>query len=99
MGQGGTFTVDYQSESYSQCIPAEAVYSESNRSYVYVVRIQQGILGEELAAEKRYVTVEKTGDRYAALSDGTLKEGEEVIVSTTKELQDGEVIRYRLQEK
>lgn len=99
MGQGGTFTVDYQSESYSQCIPAEAVYSESNRSYVYVVRIQQGILGEELAAEKRYVTVEKTGDRYAALSDGTLKEGEEVIVSTTKELQDGEVIRYRLQEE
>ena len=52
MGQGGIFTVDYQSESYSQCVPAEAVYTENGRSYVYVVRRQQGILGEELAAER-----------------------------------------------
>lgn len=99
MGQGGIFTVDYQSESYSQCVPAEAVYTENGRSYVYVVRRQQGILGEELAAEKRYVTVEETGDRYAALAEGSLKEGEEVVVSTTKALKDGEVIRYRLKEE
>lgn len=99
MGQGGIFTVDYQSESYSQCVPAEAVYTENGRSYVYVVRRQQGILGEELAAEKRYVTVEETGDRYAALAEGSLKEGEEAVVSTTKALKDGEVIRYRLKEE
>lgn len=99
MGQGGIFTVDYQSESYSQCVPAEAVYTENGRSYVYVVRRQQGILGEELAAEKRYVTVEENGDRYAALAEGSLKEGEEVVVSTTKALKDGEVIRYRLKEE
>ena len=99
MGQGGIFTVDYQSESYSQCVPAEAVYTENGRSYVYVVRRQQGILGEEMAAEKRYVTVEETGDRYAALAEGSLKEGEEVVVSTTKALKDGEVIRYRLKEE
>ena len=99
MGQGGIFTVDYQSESYSQCVPAEAVYTENGRSYVYVVRRQQGILGEELAAEKRYVTVEENGDRYAALAEGSLKEGEEVVVSTTKALKDGGVIRYRLKEE
>ena len=99
MGQGGIFTVDYQSESYSQCVPAEAVYTENGRSYVYVVRRQQGILGEELAAEKRYVMVEENGDRYAALAEGSLKEGEEVVVSTTKALKDGEVIRYRLKEE
>lgn len=99
MGQGGIFTVDYQSESYSQCVPAEAVYTENGRSYVYVVRRQQGILGEELASEKRYVTVEENGDRYAALAEGSLKEGEEVVVSTTKALKDGEVIRYRLKEE
>lgn len=99
MGQSGRFTVDYQSESYSQCVPVEAVYTENNRSYIYVVRPQQGILGKELAAEKRYVTVEETGDQYAALAQGTLEEGEEVIVSTTKALEDGEVIRYRLKEE
>lgn len=98
MGQSGSFTVDYQSESYSSCIPVEAVYEENNRNYIYVVRPQQGILGEELAAEKRYVTVKEAGDRYAALAEGALEEGEQVIVSTTKALKDGEVIRYRLKE-
>lgn len=99
MGQSGSFTVDYQSESYSSCIPVEAVYEENNRNYIYVVRPQQGILGEELAAEKRYVTVKEAGDRYAALAEGALEEGEQIIVSTTKALKDGEVIRYRLKER
>lgn len=98
MGQSGSFTVDYQSESYSSCIPVEAVYEENNRNYIYVVRPQQGILGEELAAEKRYVTVKESGDRYAALAEGSLAEEEQIIVSTTKALKDGEVIRYRLKE-
>lgn len=99
MGQSGSFAVDYQSESYSSCIPVEAVYEENNRNYIYVVRPQQGILGEELAAEKRYVTVKEAGDRYAALAEGALEEGEQIIVSTTKALKDGEVIRYRLKER
>lgn len=98
MGQSGSFAVDYQSESYSSCVPVEAVYEENNRNYIYVVRPQQGILGEELAAEKRYVTVKESGDRYAALAEGSLAEGEQIIVSTTKALKDGEVIRYRLKE-
>lgn len=98
MGQSGSFTVDYQSESYASCVPVEAVYEENNRNYIYVVRPQQGILGEELAAEKRYVTVKEAGDRYAALAEGALEEGEQIIVSTTKALKDGEVIRYRLKE-
>lgn len=51
MGQDGMFTVDYQSESDSQCVPVEAVYTENSRYYIYVVRKQQGILGEELGGE------------------------------------------------
>lgn len=96
MGESGTFSVNYQSRSYSQCIPVNALYEENSRHYIYVVRRQQGILGEELAAEKRFVTVQEKGDSYAALSDGTLAEGEEVILTSTKQLSDGTVVRYRL---
>lgn len=98
MGESGTFRVNYQSRPYYQCIPVNALHGENQRFYIYVVRRQQGILGEELAAEKRFVNVLEQGDSYAALADGTLAEGEEVIVSSTKDLTDGAVVRYRLQE-
>lgn len=95
MGQSGTMSVSKQSQSYGQCIPAGALYTEGRHSYVYVVRVQKGILGEELAAEKRFVNVEDQNEKYAALAEGTLAEGEKVITSTTKPLEDGAVVRYK----
>lgn len=96
IGQSGTFVVTWQSESYSRCIPLNAIQEENQRKFIYVVRRQQGILGEELAAEKRFVTVQEEGDSYAALDPSDLEDGEEVIVASTKALADGDVVRYRL---
>lgn len=99
MGQNGSFTVDYQSKTYQQCIPVNALYEDNKRYYIYVVRRQQGILGEELAAEKRFVEVQEQGDSYAALGENSLADGEEVILTATKSLSDGVVVRYRLKEQ
>lgn len=96
MGQSGTMTVDSHSESYGQVIPAEVLHAEKDKYFIYVVRAQMGILGEELAAEKRFVTVLDQNEKYAALEDGTLAEGEEVILSSSKALEDGDVVRYGL---
>lgn len=96
MGQSGTMSVTKQSPSYGQCIPAGALHTEDQRSYIYVVRAQTGILGEELAAEKRFVNVEDQNDKYVALEEGTLEEGEKVIIFSTKPLEDGTVVRYGL---
>lgn len=96
MGQSGTMTVDSHSESFLQCILVNALHTEKDKTFIYVVRSQMGILGEELAAEKRFVKVVDQNDKYAALEDGTLAEGEEVIVSSSKALEDGDVVRYGL---
>ncbi len=96
MGESGTFVVSWQSESYPCCVPADLVYEEKGRHYIYVVRRQQGILGEEMVAEKRYVKVVEEGDSYAALEGGALADGEEVIASATKEIKDQAVVRYRI---
>lgn len=96
MGQSGTMTAELKTGSFSQCIPAAALYSEDKRYYIFVVREQEGILGKELAAEKRYVSVTDQNDRYAALADGSLAKGEKVIVTTTSALADGEAVKYRL---
>lgn len=96
IGATGSFSTLWQSDTYQCCVPVNAVHAEGQRNYVYVVRRQQGILGEELAAEKRFVTVKEKGDSVWALDDLDVAEGEEVIVSSTKELADGDVVRYRL---
>ncbi len=96
MGESGTFVVSWQSESYPCCVPSNLVYAEKERHYIYVVRRQQGILGEEMVAEKRYVKVLEEGDSYAALEGDALTEGEEVIASSTKEIKDQTVVRYRI---
>lgn len=96
MGQSGTMTVDSHSESFLQCILVNALHTEKDKTFIYVVRSQMGILGEELAAEKRFVKVVDQNDKYAALEDGNLAEGEEVIVSSSKALEDGDVVRYGL---
>ncbi len=96
MGESGTFALSWQSQSYPCCVLATAVHEENHRKYIYVVRRQQGILGEELAAEKRFVTVLEEGDTYVALEARALQEGEEVILTSTKTLSDGDIVRYRL---
>lgn len=96
IGANGIFNVFWQSEAYPCCVLIDAVHEENQRKYIYVVRRQQGILGEELTAEKRFVTVCEEGDSVVALDNFDLAEDEEVILSSTKELTDGAVVRYRL---
>ena len=57
VGQSGTMTASSQSQSYPLTIPAKAVYTDNGISYVFVLRKQQGILGEELAASRVNVNV------------------------------------------
>lgn len=58
IGQSGSFEAETQSETFSCCIPIDALREDSNhRKYVYTVSEKSGILGTELAAEKIYVKV------------------------------------------
>lgn len=96
IGESGTFKVEAQSETFSCCIPIEALHEDSNkRNYVYAVSTRSGILGEEMAAEAVYVRVLDQNDRYAAIEEGVIDQDTELIVSSTEELSDRAVIRYK----
>lgn len=96
MGQSGTFKVKAQSETYSLCIPIDALYEDSNkRNYVYIVSEKAGILGKELAAEKIYVKVLDKNDSYAAIEEGVIDRETELILTSTEVLEDRDVIRYK----
>lgn len=96
IGQSGSFEAETQSETFSCCIPVDALREDANhRSYVYKVGKKSGILGAELAAEKIYVKVLDQNDSYAAIEEGVIDRETELIVSATETLEDRDVIRYQ----
>jgi multidrug resistance efflux pump len=94
VGQRGTMTASSQSQSYPLTIPAKAVYTDNGISYVFVLRKQQGILGEELAASRVNVNVLDKNNKFASIEEGTIDADTEIIVDTTKALEEGAVVRY-----
>ena len=94
VGQSGTMTASSQSQSYPLTIPAKAVYTDNGISYVFVLRKQQGILGEELAASRVNVNVLDKNTKFASIEEGTIDADTEIIVDTTKALEEGAVVRY-----
>lgn len=96
IGQSGSLQARNQSETFSCCIPIDALREDSNhRNYVYIVSQKSGILGTELAAEKVYVKVLDQNDSYAAIEEGAVDSSTELIVASTKELNEQDVIRYK----
>lgn len=96
IGQSGSFRVEAQSETYACCIPLSALHEDSSkRNFVYIVSPRAGILGTELTAEKVYVRILDQNDRYAAIEEGVIDRESELIVNSTEELKDWDVVRYK----
>lgn len=96
IGQSGSFEAKKQSETFSCCIPIDALREDANhRNYVYIVSERSGILGKELAAEKVYVKVLDQNDTYAAIEEGVIDSETELITASTEALEDRDVIRYK----
>ncbi len=96
LGMSGTMRRSDVSESFSCCIPINALHSESpgNRYYVYVLGQRDGILGKEYYAQLRYVEVLDQNELYAALAEGSLSGEEQVITGCDKEIANGAAVRY-----
>lgn len=96
IGQSGKFRVEAQSETFSCCIPVNALHIDSNqRSFVYIVSERSGILGTELIAEQVYVKVLDQNGSFAAVEEGVIDQETELILSSTEELEDRDVVRYK----
>lgn len=94
IGQNGIFTVSVQSESFSCCIPMDALHQDENRrSFVYVMEEADTILGTELVARKRMVNVQDSNHSFAALEPGVIDETDRIITAATQQFGDGDVVR------
>lgn len=91
-GLSGTMSRSESGEKHSVCVTPQAVHKEGVRSYVYVVRERDGILGKEYYAEQINVRVLDENDYWVAV-EGALDRESVIITSSTKEVKNGDVVR------
>lgn len=92
-GLSGTMTHTEAGEKYSCCVSPMAVHHENTRSYVYVVKEREGILGMEYYVEEINVKVLDENEYWVAV-EGALDSESQIIVSATKEVHNGEIVRF-----
>lgn len=91
-GLSGTLTHSEQGEKYSCCIDPIALHRTDERSYVYVLKEREGILGMEYYAEEVNVRILDENDSYVAV-EGALNDESQIIFSSTKEIHNGDTVR------
>lgn len=93
MGQGVTLKYQFVSESYSAVIPKQALVEENKCYYVYVVEEQQGFLGTEECIRKVSVTLADSNLSSAAVESTVITSDSRIVISASKELTEGDVVR------
>ncbi len=84
LGDTGTFSIVKSGEEYPCCVPLSALYAGDSTTYVLIVQEENTILGTELRAVKREVTVVDKNDTYAALDGAPLTKDEPIITSSDR---------------
>ena len=87
-----TVTGDLWSEEYDICIPMSALRQDTNGYFVYVMETTQTLMDIDKRAIRRDIYIENTDGRYAAVS-GNISSNDQVILSSSKPLSDGDSVR------
>jgi multidrug efflux pump subunit AcrA (membrane-fusion protein) len=82
-----------QGDLHSLTVPIDAIHEENNATYIYTLNEKSSILGNEYYAEKIKVQISDKNDTYAAIESGVISSDTEVIIYSSKELEQGEVVR------
>ena len=90
--KGITITGDLWKSDYDLCLPMSALRQDSDGDFVYVMETTQTLMGIDKRAVRRDIFIENTDGRYAAVS-GDLNNNDQVILSSSKPLSDGDSVR------
>lgn len=94
IGQNVELSYRVQTDSYATCVPAVCVHADEHGGYyVYVAEEREGILGTEWKVRKVPVTIPDRTDSVVAVESVEITTDTRVIVNSTKELSEGDVIR------
>ncbi len=92
-GASAQIEIVQKSVQYSSVIPIQALYEEQAGYYVLVLREVQGVMGQELVAERMDVQVLDKNSASAALEEGLLTGEQEIISTSSRSIGDGSRVR------
>lgn len=95
IGETGKIEIVQLSEEKYDLIPIEAVYSEGVSKYVYVIEESEGFLGTEYHAVKKTITFAGQNDKYIAAENSGFNIDDIIVISSNKDLFDGDVVRMK----
>ena len=90
--KGISITGDLWRSDYDLCIPMSALRQDSDGYLVYVMETTQTLMGIDKRVVRRDIYIENTDGRYAAVS-GDISSNDQVILSSSKPLSDGDSVR------
>lgn len=90
----GDIIISSKSKKYGTCVPLAALRQGDNGNYyILTVSEKETVLGTEKVAKKVEVRVEKKDGEFAAISDNSISRGEQVIVGSNKNVEEGDRVR------
>lgn len=93
-GASAELTFTRKSQAYACCVPVAALHLDArNQPYVLVVEPVDSVLGTQLQARKVSVTVLEKNETMAALAQGSLSSGQQVIVGSDRAVDSGSRVR------
>ena len=94
VGQVLTMTLTQTTDTYDMRVSLGAIAESNGNKGVYRVRTGDSVLGETEYAEFVLVKVIETDTQYAAI-EATLSDKDQIIISTSKPVNDGDRVRSR----
>lgn len=96
--EAGTFLdveITPKSETYTAVVPLQALHEEQSGCYVLILQEEPGVLGVELVAKRLDVQVVDKNSTNAALEEGLLTNDQEIISSSSRNVQEGSRVRRK----
>lgn len=93
-GLSGKLIYSEQGEKYECCISPVSLYKTETRSFIYVLKTREGILGEEYYVEEVNVKVLDQNEDWVAIESAALDKDSKIITSADKEIKKGDVVRW-----
>lgn len=90
----GEIIISSKSNKFNTCVPLAALrQGDGDNYYILVVSDKETVLGTEMIAKKVEVKVEKKDSEFAAINSNAISKGEQVIIDSNKNVEDGDRVR------
>ncbi len=83
------------SGEYPAILPISAIHTENGKNFVYVMALEETVLGGQYVAKCVDVTVAERNESSAAVTNSELSSDSQVIVSSDQMVSEGERVRLK----